>query len=82
MKYLLIILFTCFSFQATAQKNLKQLLKQYNDNGVPYITVEELAMPKTKAILLDSREPKEFKVSHIKGATCVGYDYFNIDVEN
>lgn len=79
MKHLLIIIFTCFAFQATAQENLKQLLKQYNDNGVPYITVEELAMPKTKVILLDSRELKEYKVSHIKGATCVGYDNFNID---
>ena len=79
MKYFLIFIFTFFSAETIAQKNLNQLLKQYNDKGVPYITVEELAMPKTEAILLDSREPKEYKVSHIKGATCVGYDNFNID---
>jgi rhodanese-related sulfurtransferase len=79
MKYILILLFACFTTQVIAQKNIDELLKQYNDNGVPYITAEELAMPKTKAIILDSREPNEYKVSHIKGATCVGYDNFNID---
>jgi len=64
---------------SNAQDNIDELLKQHNDNGVPYITVEELAMPKNDAILLDSREPKEFKVSHLKGATCVGYDNFKLD---
>jgi len=78
MKYILILLFTFFSAEAIAQKNIDDLLKQYNDNGVPYITVEELAMPKTDAILFDSREPKEYKVSHLKDAVCVGYDNFDI----
>ncbi len=78
MKYILILLFTFFSAEAIAQKNIDDLLKQYNDNGVPYITVEELAMPKTEAILFDSREPKEYKVSHLKDAVCVGYDNFDI----
>jgi len=79
MKHLFIIFFTLYSAHSIAQKNIDKLLKQYNDNGIPYITAEELAMPKTKAILLDSREPKEYKISHIKGAICVGYDNFNID---
>ncbi|WP_055434888.1 rhodanese-like domain-containing protein [Lacinutrix algicola] len=78
MKYILILFFTFFSAEAIAQKNLDALLKQYNDKGVPYITVEELAMPKTEAILFDSREPKEYKVSHIENAVCVGYDDFDI----
>jgi rhodanese-related sulfurtransferase len=79
MKYLCILFLSFLATEVIAQNNLDELLKQYNDNGVPYISVEELAMQKTKAILLDSREPKEFKISHIKGATCVGYDNFNID---
>ena len=54
------------------------MLKKHNDNGVPYISVEELAMPKTKAIIFDTRETKEYKVSHIKDAICVGYDNFDI----
>lgn len=78
MKYVLIILLTFFSSQVFAQKTLDDLLKKHNDNGVPYISVEELAMPKTKAIILDSRETKEYNVSHIKDAVLVGYDTFDI----
>ncbi|MDO6595390.1 rhodanese-like domain-containing protein [Oceanihabitans sp. 2_MG-2023] len=78
MKYTLIILFTFLSTAMLAQKNLEDLLKQYNDKGIPYISVEELAMPKTNAILLDTREPKEYEVSHLKDAVSVGYDHFDI----
>lgn len=79
MKKRLVFIFTLVSFTFQAQESLDDLLKHYNDNGVPYISVEELAMPKTEAIIFDSREPKEYKVSHIKDAICVGYDYFNLD---
>lgn len=79
MKKLLIFIFICVSFTLQAQDTLEDLLKQYNDNGVPYITVQELAMPKTEAILLDAREPKEYAVSHLKEAICVGYDNFNLE---
>jgi len=61
-----------------AQETIADLLKQHNNKGVPYISVQELAMPKTKAIVFDSREPKEYKVSHIKDAICVGYDNFDM----
>lgn len=78
MKNILFYIFALISIIGYSQNTLDELLKTYNDKGVPYITVEELAMPKTEVILLDSREPKEFKVSHLKGATCVGYDNFDI----
>jgi len=35
-------------------------------------------MPKTNAVLLDARELKEFQVSHLKNAICVGYDNFDL----
>ena len=62
-----------------AQENLDQLLNQYNDKSVPYISVQELAMPKTKAMILDAREQKEYDTSHIKDALFVGYDHFDIN---
>ena len=46
---------------------------------MPYISVEELAMPKTQAVILDAREVYEYQVSHIKGAICVGYDDFQLN---
>lgn len=63
---------------AFGQKNLEDLLKTHNKNLVPYITIEELVMPKTEAILLDARERDEYQVSHLKNAIYVGYNEFDI----
>ena len=67
-----------FSMNCFSQQNLKQLLKKHNTESIPYISVSDLAKDQ-KAILLDAREPKEFAVSHLKNAICVGYDFFNLE---
>lgn len=73
------LLFLCIFIQLSfGQKNLDKLLKKHNDNGVPYISVEELSMPKTKVILLDTREKEEFNISHLKNAIHIGYNNFDI----
>ena len=79
MRLLFFILLSCFTFQANAQKTLDELLNQYNRNRAPYISVQELAMPKTDAIILDAREKEEYDVSHLKDAIFVGYNRFEID---
>lgn len=43
------------------------------------MSVQELAMPKTQAVILDARKKNEYKVSHIKDAIWIGYDQFSID---
>ncbi|WP_299361567.1 rhodanese-like domain-containing protein [Winogradskyella sp.] len=63
-----------------AQGNLSQLLKKYNTESIPYITVQELALPNEDAILLDARESKEYNTSHLENAIYVGYDFFDINV--
>lgn len=73
---ILILFISTFSF---SQETISDLLNKYNTNSIPYISVQELAMPKTKAIILDAREPKEYETSHLKDAICVGYDFFNIE---
>ncbi|WP_460217815.1 rhodanese-like domain-containing protein [Psychroserpens sp. MEBiC05023] len=76
--YILITLL-CLSTQfINSQESLDELLKRYNNNEVPYISVEELAMPKLEVIILDARETNEYEVSHLKGAICVGYDHFQL----
>ncbi len=75
----LVFFFILISLNSFSQKNLKQLLKKYNTESVPYISVSDLKKEADNVILLDSREPKEFKVSHLKNATCVGYDNFDIN---
>ena len=78
MKTVLFLFISLFAAQSIAQDTLDELLKKHNKNSVPYITVQELAMPKTDAVILDAREPKEFEMSHIKNAMLVGYDFFDI----
>ena len=74
----LFLLFLLTSSTLFSQEKLDRLLTKFNLKNVPYISVEALAMDKTKIILLDAREEKEYKVSHIKDAICVGYDDFKV----
>lgn len=74
----LIFFFLLISLSSFSQKDLNQLLKKHNTKNVPYISVETLALPNTKAILLDARETDEFKVSHLKDAIWVGYNSFKL----
>ena len=79
MKLSILYIFALCSFFGFSQESLDDLLKQYNKNTVPYISVQELAMPKTEAIILDAREQSEYNVSHLKDALFVGYDHFNLE---
>lgn len=62
-----------------SQESLSELLKKHNKNRVPYISVQELAMAKTNAVILDAREIEEYNVSHIKNAELIGYNAFHLD---
>jgi rhodanese-related sulfurtransferase len=74
----ILILFLVVSSTVFAQKKLDKLLNKWNNKNIPYMSVETLAMTKTKAILLDAREEKEYNISHIKDALFVGYNDFKI----
>lgn len=74
----LVIGLCLLTFKSHSQKSLSELLNTYNTNKIPYITAQQLAMPKTKAIILDAREIREYEVSHIKGAIHVGFKQFNL----
>lgn len=74
----ILILFLLITSTVTGQNKLDKLLDNLNKRNVPYMSVETLALPKTKAILLDAREAKEFKVSHLEDAIRVGYNHFKL----
>lgn len=78
MKFLTHIFILLIFGLSFSQENISDLLKKYNSKNIPYMSVQELAMPKTNAVILDSRELKEYNTSHIKDALFVGYDDFNI----
>lgn len=79
MKKIFLFIFIGISVSGFSQKKLSKLLKKQNTESIPYISVEALQNEKEDVILLDSREEKEFKISHLKNAICVGYDSFNLD---
>ncbi len=77
MKYLFcLIILSSISF---AQSPIDSILVKYNKKTVPYISINELKSLKNP-ILLDTREQKEFDVSHIKNAYFIGYDKFNMKI--
>ncbi|WP_445738333.1 rhodanese-like domain-containing protein [Mariniflexile sp.] len=78
MKNFILYIVLLFSTLCFPQKTLSKLLKQLNTESIPYITVETLANKKDSLIILDSREQKEYNVSHLKNAMYVGYDHFNL----
>lgn len=79
MRHLLLTFFFFFSFLSYGQESIAEMLRTFNSETVPYMSVQELAMPKTNAIILDARETAEYNVSHIKNAKHVGYNHFNIE---
>lgn len=79
MKKLILYITLFLSSIGFSQDSLSELLKRHNSETVPYISVQELAMPKTEAVLLDARETAEYEVSHIKDAMHVGYNDFNLE---
>lgn len=78
MKYNLLLFLLINTISFLGQEKLDKLLGKWNTKSVPYISVQELAMPKKDAIILDAREEKEYEVSHLQNAICVGYNQFDL----
>lgn len=78
MKTIFLYIIALIGFQSFAQKTLDEVLKKYNHSDVPYMSVQELAMPKTKAKILDARSIEEYNVSHLKDAVFVDYNKFSL----
>jgi rhodanese-related sulfurtransferase len=67
-----------FSVIATAQNSVGELLNQYNNKSIPYISVSTLETIRDTILLLDAREKKEYQISHLQNAVHVGYNHFKI----
>ncbi|WP_052467051.1 rhodanese-like domain-containing protein [Psychroserpens damuponensis] len=79
MHKLFFLVIVCSGFSVNSQETLSRLLSKHNTNNIPYISVQELAMPKTDVTLFDARELSEYNVSHLKDALYVGYNDFNLN---
>ena len=69
------------AFSVNAQKSLDDIPMKYDKNDVPYISVTKLHELQNEGniVLLDSREKREFDVSHISTAIFIGYTNFSIE---
>ncbi len=76
----IILFFLLIGFNSFGQtSDYQKMLKKYY-NGFPTISCSEAArkIGNPSVLFLDTREKEEFEISHIRGATCVGYDDFNM----
>ena len=62
-----------------AQDSLEELLDQFNNETIPYITVQDLKAIQDKVVVFDAREQDEYQVSHIKNAIYAGYKEFSLE---
>ena len=61
---------------------MQEVLEKYNSHTIPYISVEQLKaiQQKDSLLILDAREPEEYRVSHLKNATYIGFKEFSAEV--
>lgn len=79
MRFLLIlVLFIAAPSFGQKSEYKKMLEKYYNDFPTISLKAASAKIGNNDVYFLDTREKKEFKVSHIEGAKCVGYDNFDI----
>lgn len=64
-------------FHACAQKTFDEKLESLYRGSVPTISVENLEKRKQDVVILDTRAPEEFEVSHIEGAEFINYTKFS-----
>ena len=76
MRQILLFYFFIIFWNGFSQKTIPEVLKQFNNNSVPYISVAALKL-KENILIFDARELKEFNVSHLKNAQYVGFDKFS-----
>lgn len=72
--FLLLIIST---FSSCAQKTFDQKMESLYKNTVPLIKADELKSKK-EVIILDTRQPEEFQISHLRGAQLIDYDNFKM----
>ena len=70
--HLYIVCICLFSQAIWAQSTIDSALETYNEQSVPYISVQELYENPSTYLLLDTRKKEEYEVSHLPGAVWVG----------
>jgi rhodanese-related sulfurtransferase len=78
---IILLIFLFAAFVSAAQSEYDKKLKSLYKNTVPTIQpkeVKNLLTKSEKIIILDTRTPNEFKVSHLANAQFLNYDSYSI----
>jgi len=75
---LLVVFNTCCYAQLVQNKSFNAMLKTLLSHNVKEVGAKDESKDST-AVFLDSREKTEYNVSHLKNATWVGYDDFDMN---
>jgi rhodanese-related sulfurtransferase len=74
----LILSFGFFSVWAQVKSGAyRTMLRTLLSHSVPEIGIQQAAS-NNSCVFLDAREPREYEVSHIKGAIPIGFDHFDL----
>ncbi len=82
LQYLLYLLGSFFFFPACGQQSLEKKLESLYQNTVPLVQPEQLKkwqLSGKQLVLLDIRSPKDYQVSHLRGAALIDYESYNSD---
>lgn len=74
----LLLLLTTAGYSQVKSSAYRLMLKTLLQHSVPEVGVRYAAGNQSNLVFLDTREPREYIVSHIDGAIHVGYDTFDI----
>jgi len=61
------------------EAQIKRLTKKFQSKKITVLELKEMISQKQGILIIDTREESEFNVSHIYGATNVGYQKFDIN---
>ncbi len=79
-KTLPFILFVALAnFSSCGQKTFDEKMTSLYQETVPLIYSDELEEKMANVIILDTRAPEEYAVSHIQGAQMIDYDQFTLE---
>ena len=72
------LLLVLSSITSCGQKTFDEKMQSLYKNTVPLIRANELEEKLENVVILDTRAPEEFDVSHIPGARMINYDKFKV----
>ncbi|MEM7297825.1 MAG: rhodanese-like domain-containing protein [Bacteroidota bacterium] len=79
-RYFPYLMLVVLSFSSCGQKTFDEKMQSLYKNTVPLIKSDSLEGRLDQVILLDTRAPSEYQVSHLEGARLIDYDNFDMEM--